>query len=240
MSARFDRSEIRIAEAYKGAGITGRVLNRNGWELMYDLYGGTLSLQPKPYLDLQQFTFNEVTPISHDMFGGRLLLRTPLQGLSLGISSYSGDLDFVTNLIDVSDAYTIIGASVEYLSDRLWISTEYLTQRRTSKLNLDVVYVDIAYYLTDHWQVAVRHEFADFSIPAVEALFPESFLEHQEIVLGINYWVNPHLVVKCSYHLVQGNRFASPETLQDYSAAYQRGTFDERTRMFLIGVQFSF
>ena len=52
----------------------------------------------------------------------------------------------------------------------------------------------------------------------------------------------------CNFHcpychnpdLVKGNRFANPETLQDYLAAYQRGMFDEDTRMFLVGVQFSF
>ncbi len=36
-----------------------------------------------------------------------------------------------------------------------------------------------------------------------------------------NYWVNSRLVVKCSYHVVQGNRFATPESVHDFRTAYQ-------------------
>jgi len=228
------------AEAYKGAGLTGRLLNRNGWELMYDVYGGTLSLQPKRYIDTDTLRFAAVTPTVDDLLAGRLLLRTPLDGLSFGLSTYSGDVDFVAGDVDISDMYTAVGASVEYISDRIWLSSEYLTQRRTSKLGIDVGYLDAAYYLTDQWQLTARYESADFSIPAIEVFYPKSFLEHREIAFGLNYWVNPRLVLKCSYHIVQGNRFAAPESVRDFLTAYQIRTFDKETHMALLGVQFSF
>lgn len=228
------------AEAYKGVGITGLLLNKSGWELLYDLYGGTLSLHPNLYLDIQSFVFNSVTPTVHDMLGGRLTLRTPFDGLTLGLSSYTGDVEFKTNLVNLSDGYTGIGMSVEYLSDHWWIRSEYLTQQESSKIGINVLYAEVAYTFTDHWQVAARYEFTDFEIPAIEALYPESFLEHQELVVGLNYWLNPNLVFKLSYHVVEGNRFASPEMLEDFLASYQRGHFDERTNLIVFGAQFSF
>lgn len=227
-------------ESYEGVGFTGSFLFRNDWEVQYDLYGGKLSLYPNRYLDLQRFEFESVTPVVHDMFGGRLTVYTPFDGFSAGLSSYSGDVEFKTSLVDLSDTYTGIGISTEYLSDRLWFRSEYLTQRRSSKITIDVVYCEAAYQFTDHWQAAARYEFADFEIPAVEALYPESFLEHQEVVLGVNYWLNLNFVFKLSYHIVDGNRFATPESLEDFVVSIQKGHFDERTHLILAGMQFSF
>ncbi len=60
------------------------------------------------------------------------------------------------------------------------------------------------------------------------------------LALGLNYWMNPNLVFKLSYHIVEGNRFALPMDVADYLAAYQKGSFDETTHLIVFGTQFSF
>jgi hypothetical protein len=52
--------------------------------------------------------------------------------------------------------------------------------------------------------------------------------------------MNPNLVFKLSYHIVEGNRFALPMDVADYLAAYQKGSFDETTHLIVFGTQFSF
>lgn len=104
-------------------------------------------------------------------------------------------------------------------------------------MEADVAYIETAYRFTEHWQAAARYEFADFNSEV--DFSTDSVLEHEEIALGLNYWFNPNLVFKLSYHLVNGNRFASPGNFGDYVMAAQQG-FDEETHLILIGTQFSF
>jgi hypothetical protein len=227
-------------ESYEGIGITGSFLFKGGWEIMYDLCGGQITLLPKRYLNLKRFEFDFVTPIAHDAIGGRLTVHTPLDGFNLRFSSYTGDLELEAGEINLSDRYTGIGLSAEYLSNPWWIRSEYMTLRDSSEIGLDVVYCEVAYRFTEHWQAAARYEVVDLELPAVEAVYPKSFIEHQELALGLNYWLNPNLVFKFSYHFVEGNRYANPETPEDFVASFQQGRFDERTHLIIIGTQFSF
>ncbi len=227
------------AEAYKGAGITGSFLPGSGWELIYDLYGGKLNLLPKPFVDMDTLQFDSSSPVVNDMLGARLIVRTPFDGFSVGLSSYTGDVEFIADMLDLSDRYIFLATSAEYISGPWWIRSEFLTQLESSKVSIKIVYAEAAYQFGDHWQAAVRYEVADFDIPALEALSPQSLLEHQEIVLGMNYWLNANIVFKFSYHIVEGNRFAIPETPEAYVTAIQQG-FQERTHLAVFGAQFSF
>jgi hypothetical protein len=233
------------AEAYKGAGITGSFLIKGGWELMYDVYGGQLALQLNPAINAQTRQFEWVQPICQDLLGGKVALRTPLDEVTFSLSSYTGDAKFrvddqIIEGYPFEDRYTLIGTSVEYLTDQWWLRSEYLTQQISSKIEIDVVYFETAYKLNEHWQVAARYEWADFELDTPETRdTPKAILEHEEIVLGLNYWMNVNLVFKLSYHMVNGNRFAMPETPEEYMVAYQTG-FDEHTNLFVFGVQFSF
>jgi hypothetical protein len=229
------------AEAYKGVGITGSLYTKHGWELQYDMYGGKLSLLPNLYIDIEEFRFDVANPVGNDLIGGRLKVQTPLPGLNVAFSAYTGEFEFEQEELPIDDRYIFIGASAEYLSDRLRICSEYLTQKESSKIVVDVVYVEAAYRFTDHWQAAARYEFADFEIDDPYFQYsPESLFEHEEIVLGLNYWLNPNLVFKCSYHIVDGNRFAFPENIQDYLESFLQGSFEETTHLILLGAQFSF
>jgi hypothetical protein len=233
------------AEAYKGVGITGSFILKRGWEVIYDLYGGKLSLQSNLIMNRETRQFATIEPLINDMVGGRLTLRTPLDGLALSLSSYSGTAEFKLNGQVVEgypfeDHYTLVGASAEYLSDRWSLRSEYLTQHESPKSKIDAVYGEAAYNITDHWQVAARYGFIelDLNTPLTEQT-PDALLKHEEIVLGVNYWINPSLVLKTSYHIVQGNRFAIPNTEQAYFTNILSG-FDQTTNLVAFGVQFSF
>jgi hypothetical protein len=62
---------------------------------------------------------------------------------------------------------------------------------------------------------------------------------HREAAIGLNYWLSPKLVVKSSFHRVNGNRFAvpPPETFPDLVAA---GQLQHETSLFMFGVNFAF
>ena len=231
------------AEAYKGVGITGAFIFNKGWELMYDLYGGKLDLQPSTLMNLQTGRLETLQIILTDMLGGRILVRTPLDGLAIGLSPYSGAGKFKIDDQYVPDSpfedrYTLLGTSAEYLSDRWWLRGEYLTEQSSSKIDMRIGYAEAAYALTEHWQIAARYEKVDLNIADTQNS-PNTLFEHEETALGLNYWATPNLVFKLSYHSVKGNRFAIPETAQGYLTAYQAG-FDETTNLVVLGVQFSF
>jgi hypothetical protein len=226
------------AEAYNGVGFTGALYPTDEWEIRYDLYGGKLALLPNRFVDTegQSGGFVDFEPVFEPIVGGRLSLYPPLEGANIGISAYRGELEGDT----LVDTYFFLGSSLEYMKGKFWFRSEYLTQLETDILEVDVVYAEFAWQLTERWQIATRYEWGEFPIPELEAYIPASFFEHQELVVGLNYWFNPNFVWKISYHQVQGNRFAVPETPEDFFMAVQRGHFEEDTQLILIGTQFSF
>ena len=193
-------------------------------------------------MNLQTFEFNSITPLVNDLIGGRLSLQTPITGLNMAISSFTGNFELSNLGPSLNDRYVFIGPSLEYWSEHWKFRSEYLTQIGSSKVSLDSIYVETAYQFTEHWQLAARYEYADFEAtapPEFQAL-PSSVYEHQETALGLNYWLNPNLVFKFSYHIVDGNRLAFPDDIQEYLQRIQAGSFDETTHLVLIGTQFSF
>ena len=232
------------AEAYNGVGLTGSIYPKDEWEISYDLYGGKLSLLPNQFVIMQgqQLSFQEYQPVFEHIVGGRLALHPPIEGLNVGFSTYGGETEGNSTGDEESlqDTYLFLGTSLEYLTEKLWFRSEYLVQRESEKIEIDVVYAELAWYLTERWQVATRYERTDFAIPTLPPIFPDSLFDHQEFVVGLNYWFNPNFVCKLSYHRVQGNQFAYPGNIHDYAMSLQRGYFEEETHLILIGTQFSF
>jgi hypothetical protein len=237
------------AEAYKGLGLTGALYTSAKWEILYDVYGGKISLQPSriPGFQQEQFVINDVYASARDIIGGRLLVHTPIEGLSVGSAAYRGDLEFAVNgyvLEDypVAGKTLFVGAFAEYLSDRWWVRSEVVGARENPGATEDIVYGEVAYKLTSHWQVAARYEFVEmhFKTPEFLQFLPKAGDRHKEVALGINYWLNPAMVCKLSYHLVDGNRFANPDKSEDFLAVIQEQAYDETTQLVIFGVQFSF
>jgi len=231
-----------VAEAYKGGGITGS-FTRWEWELMYDIYGGKLDLLPKYVYTSQAYDFVSTTPIVSDMIGGRMIINPPLEGIGFGFSFYTGDTEFerdgLPNDESIADKYTIFGFSGEYQTDSWRVRCEYLLQKDSPKLDMDLFYAETAYKFTEHWQLALRYEFANFSVNTSEIQSIDTLTKHREIALGFNYWFNSNLIFKCSYHYIYGNLLADPETPEEYIMALMQG-FDKDTSLIVFGVQFSF
>ena len=234
------------AEGYKGIGITGSFYTKGGWGLDYDLYGGKLTLLPNTTINSETYQFDAIEPNVDDLIGGRLTLHPPINGLNISISSYTGNFKFESesgNTDDriFDDRYILFGTSLEYLSDHWGFRSEYLTQKDSSKARADVVYIEASYSFTEHWQAAARYEYTDFrvNIPG-QTISQKSLLEHEEIAMGINYWLTANCVFKLSYHLVEGNNIAIPGDIEEYLTNLQEGSFDEKTNLILAGVQFSF
>ena len=234
-------------EAYKGIGVTGTHFFENGWGCSYDAYFGELELMPQQFIFLEpEPRLFEFSPKIQDLFGGRFMVQPPVAGLNFGVSFYRGR-GLLTresseeNVGQLIDHYLFLGASLEYLSDTWWVRSEYLAQHESDAVIFDSVYIEPAYMLGEHWQVAARYEWMSMEVvDAVVSLTPDSFFEHQSAAVGVNYWINPNFVLKAAYHIANGNRCARPSELADLIAAFQQGAFEEETNLLSLGVQFSF
>lgn len=220
-------------ENYDGVGLNGRLPLRGEWMVEYDVYAGFLDLKD-PLSTACQTSARCERPVQ--AAGGRVALWTPLEGLRLTTSGYVARDPEKTAGLDEHLSRGVLGLGVEYLGESLWVRAEAFnlfskfTDARTG-------YLEVAYFLTPHWQVAGRAE-AYRSWLAVP--LPESFLtilRHRETSVGVNYWVSPHFVFKASFHNVIGNRFALPEANDDGSPITR---VDPHTRTLSLGTQFSF
>lgn len=236
------------ARAYNGAGITGN-LPVGRWGLQYDVYGGQiegdfetpglLSTSSK-YFAEPSITFGYRV---ENAYGGRLNLATPMEGLTLGVSGYTGQA--YTDLSNVdTDKRDVYAAHADYTRNRFAIRSEFGHLKNGSDFNVDAGYVETSYRLTEHWQVAARWDQVDVTLPGTNLnnlpkIFPQ-LLDHREAALGVSYWFSPNFVVRGSYQRTEGNRFAFPETSDEVKAALTSGNLDRSTDMILIGAQFSF
>jgi len=228
-------------ENYQGIGITGALSGRSGWSYGYDLYAGGLNLEefvpPEAFLRGQSVasssTDNQEESV-RDLLGGRFTVRSPLDHLEFGASAYSGKLNE-----SGSPRHSVGAASVSYLDDRWSIRTEYAYERSSRDLTVRGFYVEPAFRITQHWQVAGQYNNLQSSLSGVTNPSEPSFLNHREAALGLNYWLSPKLVLKTSLHQVDGNRFAgpAPETFAQLVAA---GQLQHKTALFMFGVNFSF
>jgi hypothetical protein len=229
------------AESYLGAGFTG-AWEGERWGLGYDFYAGALQIPAfEPTGALQDelgvavpppFDFAAVDVVEEEaqpVFGGRLVLTTPLDGLSFRLTGYEGSLE-------VPDAekqhLTCFGVSAEWALDRFQIRGEAFRAREGDvETNLGA-YGEVAWTFLPKLQAALRYEVARQKKDGVPDDSP--LLRHDEVAFGLAYWASASLVFKASYHHVEGNRFAVPAVSAD------DGSIPLRTDLFVTGAQFSF
>jgi hypothetical protein len=237
-----------VSRAYNGIGVQGDIALGQGWSLVYDAYAGgidfeqeesALSLFAQPGVD--QSLVVDIFK-SEDVFGSRLQLGTPINGLRAGASFYSGRPDLPAEQDPVR--FWTWGLQGEYVIDRTWIRAELVRQRDRLPALQDTetaYYVELAQFLTDQIQVAAQASRlkADVTLPD-PLVAPAEVTEHEEFTLGVNYWVSPEFGIKSSIHWTSGNLIAelSPE---DYVVAILQGASPRpNTRLFQLGAQFSF
>lgn len=224
-----------VAEGYLGVGLTGERSFSGDWGLRYDAYVGAQIVEeyeaPEAVLFGEPLAgegfHNETT---RDLVGGRLTIDAP-GGLNFGASGYSGK-------VDDSQRRDGWGLHAEY-APAGWSLRAELAREKTREHKKRGGYVEIARRIGPHWQVAGQWGRLRTKVPAIETPFLPRLLKHDEWALGLNYWVTPAFVFKASFQHVQGNRLAAVEA-DELLEAIQEGELRAKTRLLLVGAQFSF
>ena len=242
-----------IGKSYSGVGLTGALFAGGPLGIEYDVYGGGLETleEDTPLQMLAQIAdtlgraaLNPATTRTwRDVIGGRLILRTPLDGFSVGASGYTGTRP-VTRLGRAKDwRRTVVGAHADYTSDAWWLRGEWARERDEANFTADGSYVEGAYRLTTRLQLAATWGTFDTeveNVPAANLAKGKSLLDHKETGFGVNYWFSPNFVVKTSYHLVTGNRFSHPDPTTRFRNLAYNGQLLNETNAVLVSAHLSF
>lgn len=224
-----------VGEGYTGAGLNGFYRLSKGWAIGYDVYGGELHAAAYEAFE-QLFPDQGAVPgeientETRDLFGGRVTLETPVEGLTFMLSGYSG---MERDVFQGNDdrRHMAVAASVEYLTESISARAEYAALEESKEADTQAAYVELAYKFPFGIQLAARAQGSWATVDGFEG--SSSLLRHRELGLGVNYWFSPDLVVKASYHLVDGNRFA-------WSESQTPDTLEPSTQLVVVGAQFSF
>lgn len=238
-----------IGKAYSGVGVTGARYASSKWGVQYDAYAGGLEVAEwdaglqvaaegadttGKKLDLG------LSKTFRDVVGGRVVVQTPVDGWTVGASGYTGTRP--VSGVDIRRRAT--GAHTEYLSDRWSLRGEIAHTREQDRLLRITTagYGEAAYRVVRQVQVATTYSRLYTRLPGANqanvARAP-SLLRHTEWGGGLNYCFTENFVLKASYHVVDGNRYAQPEQ-QAIRAAVAAGSLMPRTNVLLAGAQMSF
>ncbi len=241
-----------VPEGYAGIGLWGQTGDE--WQIVYDLYVGGMIV---PDLDVYRMFIDadggdggmeeseelESENDVRDIVGGHLVISTPLKGLSFGFSAFSGKPmpDEEGAEVDAANPawgdHTVHGVQLEYRADSLMLRTEYTFADKDE--DIKSYYVELAYAFYGKWQVAGRYEAVEIDPVAEIATNAQSLLDHEDRVIGLNYWLNPYAVIKFAYHDIEGNMLTHPEG-SEIMEAVEADELDESNSMVSLGVQFSF
>jgi len=233
-----------VPEGYDGLGLNGRH-RTSGWELGYDVIGGLMEFKPSfedmpvgvdPQTNAPVFATVSTLSEGRDFFGGGVIVRPPIEGLELGVSAYS--LKVWTSVagspmvLTSDDRVNVYAGSGEYLTERTSLRAEGM--RVTGSSKFDAFFVEAAYKLTEHWQVAATFDWRDRDEPPA---IVEQLGDHRSVGGAVNYWASPDVVFKLNYYHVTGNRLARPADAVTPALA---GTLEDTTEVVIFGTQFSF
>jgi hypothetical protein len=209
-----------IGKSYSGIGLTGTVFAKRALSVDYDIYGGGLETleDDTPLQVLAAGTASNVAPTRtfRDMVGGRLIFRTPIDGLSFGSSAFTGTRPLTKAGVLGEWRRSVVAAHAELVNDAWWLRAEYANEAEQGAYRAQGGYGEAAYFLTDHWQLAGTYgrHYVDPTVTYISAAnqaLGASLLDHVETGVGLNYWLTRNFVVKTSYHHITGNRFSHPD-----------------------------
>jgi hypothetical protein len=124
------------------------------------------------------------------------------------------------------------------------VRSELVSQERPGLFETDGGYVEVAYKLSESWQVSARVEDWDLDLigdlPPQLPAFAFQLQKHEEVALGLGYWFNPNFVLKASFSQVEGNRFAFPDDPAEIGLALSTDNLENDTDLLTFGAHFSF
>lgn len=223
-------SEI-AAQSYNGIGLTGLRPTGGQTSLDYDLYAGEVTFDPSQRVDA-----SEEGEQVRDVLGGRLRYHTAIDGLSFGVSAYTGVTEeeeeegSEEGVETDSPRHVNLGVHAEYAMLPLTLRAEVGRHHETAEAKALAYYLEAAYRFGEHFELAGRLDRFDVT-PEDEDDEGED-VDHRDIGIGVNYWFNPNFVLKASFHRVKGFAVASPADDDDLD--------DDETNAFVFGAQFSF
>lgn len=179
------------------------------------------------------------------LYGGRLKLKTPVEGLSFMISAstFEEEEETTTEVIDTTPNPTTTTVETEEFEENLWIaSMQYehhgleLTAEYGRKSGGDEslvsYYGEVGYTFFEKLTPYVRYDFIRNT--AGEKSDPEFYQE--DTTVGIGYKINDYVKIKAENHFIKG-----------WALAVERGDVNptdpelkERWNMFVAGVNFMF
>jgi hypothetical protein len=209
-----------ISGSLEGLDVYGDVLQSWPWRLHYDVYAGATEL---PVAEAGEAETHIDTMKS--VIGGRLAFETPVDGLRFAVSAFQGTRE------DSDERHRSEALSIEYGNDK-WLVRGEVAQHTESPEGERVrsAYVEGAFRVAGPWQITAR--WGGVRQHGGAPVDP-TFLSHRATGVGVNYWLDPRVVLKAEYHMVRGNRLALPDSDNG-------GQIRHKTRAFQAGVQFSF
>jgi hypothetical protein len=226
------------ASAFFGVGATGEFPFESGWALAYDVYGGEIrvpAFEPydalRPGADVATALTRVEDKALRNLVGLRFSVTTPID-VVVRVSGYGGQIDDPD--LGKTEVH-VEGVSAQYRGERLWASAELFTTEELHRERGVAGYAELAFFVTPHWQLAVRAEGTRLTLFGDTVTIPDGnqLTRHAEAALGVNYWISPGMVLKASVHETRGNRFAVP------AGGLDAGLRD-RTTSFVAGAQFTF
>lgn len=234
-----------MAEAYDGVGALGQLAAGDGWELRWNLYGGAMTTS------LRSGAFAEGEPEGEEgeeaeesdlekLLGGRLVLQTPLEGLSFGASAYSAEPQesvFSSGTEPEWGDHTVVGVHGEF--DRHpWLLRAEGGRHTIVDADIDSFYLEAARFLGERWQLAARYDTTEVDWDTPLPPYFDPLLEHEETAVSLNYWFGRALVLRLGYQRVEGNLLARATTLS--LADLVTGSLEDTTDLVTFGAQFAF
>ncbi|MCI5192064.1 MAG: hypothetical protein D3915_02895 [Candidatus Electrothrix sp. AU1_5] len=179
------------AEAYKGIGLTGTFSPHQGWQVQYDIYGGTMTQYsnrrishqfiPEGYDEEGNFVASkegwslEIPDQSVEkMIGGRLFISPPLEGMRFGLSAYTGEQKY-------------------YESDSLTEYEEYWSNEKLfNTMDKPLFFGLSAEYIDDTWELRCEYlrtfqDDPDYLSNKIYAEAAYRFTEHWQVAVRYEY-----------------------------------------------------
>jgi hypothetical protein len=152
-------------------------------------------------------------------------------GFTAGVSAFRGE---DTHGGDEEEFGKARGVGGHLMWDTgVWlVRAEAVHFEEEGNLDIEAAYLEAARHFGEHWQAALRWDYSTTEVEEadLEESGAEELGEHRDLALGVNYWVNPGLVIKLSHHWVEGERFLAGGEIGTPEA--------NEARMVRLGVQF--
>lgn len=200
-----------VAESLDGLSFLAR-RDLAGNELRFDAYVGKVRFAAtEPWEDLEDgetLIETEEEDIDREETVGVRLEWQNRAGLTLGLSAFRGR-DTHNGDEEEFGSARAFGGHLVWDDGRWLVRAEAVHFEEEGNLDVEAAYFEAARRFGKHWQAALRWDRSTTRVEEedLDEFGAEELGEHRDLAVGVNYWLNPGLVLKLSHHWVEGERF---------------------------------